>query len=64
MFFRIGTKSGKNKMYGLKWESPKNVGTKSDFSSKKKKFKILVNKITIHAITRCRFRLVIHESEY
>ena len=30
-FFRIGTKSGKNKTYGLKWKSPKNVGTKSDF---------------------------------
>ena len=31
-FSRIGTKSGKNKTYGLKWKSPKNVGTKSDFS--------------------------------
>ena len=30
-FFRIGTKSGKNKTKGLKWKSPKNVGTKSDF---------------------------------
>ena len=30
-FFRIGTKSGKNKTWGLKWISPKNVGTKSDF---------------------------------
>ena len=30
-FSRIGTKSGKNKTYGLKWKSPKNVGTKSDF---------------------------------
>ena len=32
VFSRIGTKSGKNKTYGLKWKSPKNVGTKSDFS--------------------------------
>ena len=32
MFFRIGIKSGKNKMYGLKWESPENVGTKMCFS--------------------------------
>ena len=24
-------------MYGLKWESPKNVGTKSGFSPNKKK---------------------------
>ena len=31
-FSRIGTKSNKNKTYGLKWKSPKNVGTKSDFS--------------------------------
>ena len=31
VFSRIGTKSGKNKTYGLKWKSPKNVGTKSDF---------------------------------
>ena len=31
-FSRIGTKNGKNKTYGLKWKSPKNVGTKSDFS--------------------------------
>ena len=31
-FSRIGTKSGKNKTYGLKWKSPKNVGTKSGFS--------------------------------
>ena len=30
-FFRIGTKSGKNKTLGLKWKSPKNVGTKSGF---------------------------------
>ena len=30
-FFRIGTKSGKNKIYGLKWKSPKNIGTKSGF---------------------------------
>ena len=30
-FSRIGTKSGKNKTYGLKWKSPKNVGTKSGF---------------------------------
>ena len=34
-FFRIETKSGKNKTYGLKWKSPKNVGIKSGFSSKK-----------------------------
>ena len=32
VFFRIGTKSGKNKMQGLKWKLPENVGTKSDFS--------------------------------
>ena len=31
-FSKIGTKSGKNKTYGLKWKSPKNVGTKSGFS--------------------------------
>ena len=31
-FFKIGTKSGKNKIYELKWKSPENVGTKSDFS--------------------------------
>ena len=31
-FSRIWTKSGKNKTYGLKWKSPKNVGTKSGFS--------------------------------
>ena len=31
-FSIIGTKSGKNKTYGLKWKSPKNVGTKSGFS--------------------------------
>ena len=31
-FSRIGTKSSKNKTYGLKWKSPKNVGTKSGFS--------------------------------
>ena len=31
-FFRIGTKSDKNKIYGLKWKSPKNIGTKSGFS--------------------------------
>ena len=30
-FSRIGTKSGKNKTYGLKWKLPKIVGTKSDF---------------------------------
>ena len=30
-FSRIGTKSGKNKTYGLKWKSHENVGTKSDF---------------------------------
>ena len=35
-FSRIGTKSGKNKTYGLKWKSPKNVGTKSGFSPKKR----------------------------
>ena len=35
-FFKIGTKSGKNKIYGLKWKSPENVGTKSGFSLKKK----------------------------
>ena len=35
-FSRIGTKSGKNKTQGLKQKSPKNVGTKSDFLSKKK----------------------------
>ena len=29
-FFRIGTKSGKNKTQGLKWKSHENVGTKSD----------------------------------
>ena len=34
-FSRIGTKSGKNKTYGLKWESPENVGTKSGFSPNK-----------------------------
>ena len=39
-FFRIGTKSGKNKIYGLKWESPENVGTKSGFSPKKYYWKI------------------------
>ena len=33
-FSRIGTKNGKNKTYGLKWNSPKNVGTKSGFSPK------------------------------
>ena len=32
VFFRIETKSGKNKMQGLKWKLPENVGTKSDFS--------------------------------
>ena len=31
-FSRIGTKSGKNKTYGLKWKTPKNVGTKNSFS--------------------------------
>ena len=35
-FSRIGTKSGKNKTYRLKWKSLKNVGTKNDFSPKKK----------------------------
>ena len=30
-FSRIGTKSGKNKIYELKWKSHENVGTKSDF---------------------------------
>ena len=30
--FQDRTKSDKNKMYGLKWESPENVGTKSGFS--------------------------------
>ena len=30
-FSRIETKSGKNKIYELKWKSPENVGTKSDF---------------------------------
>ena len=33
-FSRIGTKNGKNKTQGLKWNSPKNVGTKSGFSPK------------------------------
>ena len=28
----IGTKSGKNKMQGVKWESIENVGTKSGLS--------------------------------
>ena len=31
-FSRIGTKSGKNKILGLKWKSLKNVGTKIGFS--------------------------------
>ena len=31
----IGTKNGKNKIQGLKWESPENVGTKMCFSPKK-----------------------------
>ena len=35
-FSRIWTKSGKNKTYGLKWKSPKNVGNKNGFSPKKK----------------------------
>ena len=39
-FFRIGTKSGKNKTQGLKWKQPKNVGTKSDFIPKKN-YKVL-----------------------
>ena len=30
----IGTKSGKNKIQGLKWESPENVGTKMCFPPK------------------------------
>ena len=30
-FSRIETKSNKNKTYGLKWKSPKNIGTKSGF---------------------------------
>ena len=30
-FSRIGTKSGKNKIQGLKQKSPENVGTKSGF---------------------------------
>ena len=30
-FFKIGTKSGKNKTQGLKWKSHENIGTKSDF---------------------------------
>ena len=34
-FFRIRTKSGKKKIYGLKWKSPKNVRTKSGFLPKK-----------------------------
>ena len=37
VFSRIGTKSGKNKTYGLKWKSPKNVGTKSGFLPNKYK---------------------------
>ena len=36
-FFRIETKNGKNKMQGLKWEQPENVGTKMCFSPPKKK---------------------------
>ena len=31
-FFRIGTQNSKNKMYGLKWKSLENIGTKSGFS--------------------------------
>ena len=31
-FSKIGTKSGKNKTYGLKWKTPKNLGTKNNFS--------------------------------
>ena len=31
-FSKIGTKSDKNKTYGLKWKLPENVGTKSGFS--------------------------------
>ena len=34
-------------MYGLKWESPKNVGTKSDFSPKKNKENIECDKSTV-----------------
>ena len=37
-FFKIGTKSGKNKTQGLKWKSPKNVETKSDFIPKKNQY--------------------------
>ena len=35
MLIGLGTKNGKNKMYGLKWKLPENVGTKSDFSPNK-----------------------------
>ena len=41
-FSRIGTKSGKNKTQGLKWKSPKNVGTKSSFSPRYKVYILLI----------------------
>ena len=49
-FFRIGTKSGKNKTQGLKWKSHENVGTKSDFIP-----------IFIYVALRLDFLVFVHE---
>ena len=51
-FSRIRTKSGKNKTYGLKWKSPKNIGTKSGFFP------------NLYATTRKSFRLCLVAVKY
>ena len=41
-FFKIGTKCGKNKKYGPKWEFGQNLGTKIAFPPKSKRNKIII----------------------
>ena len=41
-FLKIGTKCGKNKKYGPKWEFGQNLGTKTAFPPKSKRNKIII----------------------